>query len=455
MEAAKAKSGRKAKNETKTPDSRKRPLFEAGERRIDELRRVAAAAMNDKPPTRAPVPETKKSRVPGIKVVSHSDEIAGSDADPDADFDTELHSSVANGDSKKPERPTPAMQLQKPIKKSLSGRKRSHESSPEAVPSPKDDQDSEYRASDSEQNDSDDDDREDVKIKSQASFRPKRAAAGANFKEKRIRIDEKDGRIDVKEGRTADDEDVAIVLTAQPGEDQTPQRRILDFIIHDEDGIQRSGEHIDFCNLFISSLVLPMKGVLDKEKAVRCNGFGPIVSWSIMGYEKTFPTLVFCTDLAEYYCSKPAGHYKKLYNVLFDKAKVCVDVYRSLSKPEGGDPLLNLDELIARVSRSFSKQGSSGQFFNREFIINNGKFVVAQLYALDTTATDKQQLFSGLPALVSLEKEGSKRSSNFANPAPPVKAGTLTIREGSSRVNGDCSGGADSMSGDFSPLHFV
>ncbi|CAM6109925.1 unnamed protein product [Calypogeia fissa] len=440
------KSSKKIKNDPKLTNSRKRPLTDAGRKRIEELQKVAGVLNpNPPPPPSEPVPEAaKESRARSGKGGRHGRAKGRIDDGSDAEVETQLHASKANGERKKPELPLP-LQIQRPVKGNLSGRKRALESSSDDDGSANEDQDFDHCANDSDENGSDD--KEYVKVEKRVSSRPQRAAAGTNFKEKRIRLDKKEGLIVVKESKTVDDEEVAIVMTAQPGEDQTPQRRLLDFIIHDDDGNHYSVERIDDAlPLYISSLVLPNTGVADKEKGVRCDGFGPIVSWWIMGYEKNTPTVCFCTELAEYYCIKPAGAYKKLFNVLFDKAKVCVEVYRSLSRPEGGDPLLPLDELIARVSRSFSKQGGSGQFFNREFIINNGKFVVTQLTALDENAGDHQQLFSGLPALVSLEQEGERRIANYGDSGYPLKNGALTIREGSSVANEDGSSGADSMS---------
>ncbi|KAJ7541010.1 hypothetical protein O6H91_10G041100 [Diphasiastrum complanatum] len=277
-----------------------------------------------------------------------------------------------------------------------------------------------------------------------ARKRPKRSAACTSFKEKKFKLNEKDSLIEVKKESLAEGEDVAIVFTSEGEMQQTPQRRIMDFIVHDEDGKSQPIELLDVMQLFITGVMIPLNGAVDKQRGLRCEGFGPIESWSITGYEQGSPVVWICTDMAEYICTKPAGVYKNAYNSLFEKAMVCVEVYRALSKPDGGDPTLSLDELIARVSRCLvsgsGKTNASIPYFNRDWFFSQGKLVVDQLTALDEHADAKEQIFSGLPALQALQKEYLERTqvSRIANPVA-VQSKALTINENRSFGEGGSS----------------
>ncbi|KAM0031344.1 putative DNA (cytosine-5-)-methyltransferase [Helianthus debilis subsp. tardiflorus] len=51
---------------------------------------------------------------------------------------------------------------------------------------------------------------------------------------------------------------------------------------------------------------------------------------------------------------KPATSYKKLFDLFYEKARACVEVYKRLSKSAGGNPDMSLDELLASLVRSMS-----------------------------------------------------------------------------------------------------
>ncbi|XP_057863874.2 DNA (cytosine-5)-methyltransferase 1B [Cryptomeria japonica] len=238
--------------------------------------------------------------------------------------------------------------------------------------------------------------------------RPKRAATVMNYKEKRLCLDGKDSMIEAKEEVTVEEEELAISLTVneQHQEEMPPQRRLVDFIIHDSQGASQPIEMVYGMDLYISGLILPKDGLLDKSKGVRCEGFGVVGTWSITGYENGSPIIWLQTEVAEYMCVKPAGSYKKFFSILNEKAMLCVEVYKALSKPDGGNPELGLDELVARVTRSMSSNKSyQGRFLGRDFILSQGDFIVKQLTGLDSSFEDGDQIFTGLPALVALEQE--------------------------------------------------
>lgn len=263
--------------------------------------------------------------------------------------------------------------------------------------------------------------------RNQIRRQPKRTATGMHYKEKNIRLDKKRSIIEAKKLRITEEEKVAISLTEQDVEDSDespPQRRLTDFTVHDEHGKSQAIEMVNAINLYISGYICPMNGSLDKSEGVRCEGFGRVESWSITGYEDGFPVLWLTTGAAEYICVKPAGPYKKFFTILQEKAMLCVEVYRALSKPDGGMPELGLDELVARVTRSISKN-HQGRFMGRDFILSQGSFIVSQLEALDDDdSSENEQRFTGLPSLVALESEYFKFSKKGSEGVKVVESST-------------------------------
>ncbi|CBI27718.3 unnamed protein product, partial [Vitis vinifera] len=148
----------------------------------------------------------------------------------------------------------------------------------------------------------------------------------------------------------------------------------------------------------------------EKQKGVRCEGFGRIESWAISGYEDGSPVIWVSTDVADYDCVKPASSYKNFYDHFFEKARACVEVFRKLSKSSGGNPDLSLDELLASVVRSMSASRCfSGGGSIKDFIISQGEFIYNQLIGLEATSNQSDQIFAELPVLVALRDEGCKR----------------------------------------------
>ncbi|KAJ4715071.1 DNA (cytosine-5)-methyltransferase [Melia azedarach] len=258
--------------------------------------------------------------------------------------------------------------------------------------------------------------------------RPKRAAACTDFKEKSARISEKAFLIESKKDEVVDDEMVAIGLTARQ-DDGHPNRRLTDFILHNEDGVPQPLEMLEIDDLFISGIILPLEESSDrqKEKGVRCEGFGRIESWNISGYEDGSPVIWLSTDLADYDCRKPATSYKKYYELFFEKARACVEVYKKLSKASGGNSDCSLDELLAGVVRSMSgsKCFSDGASI-KDFVISHGEFVYNQLIGLDETSKNSDQKFAALPVLLALREESSK-CENFMQAKATSLGGTLSI----------------------------
>ncbi|PKI39705.1 hypothetical protein CRG98_039875, partial [Punica granatum] len=245
-----------------------------------------------------------------------------------------------------------------------------------------------------------------------APKRPRRAVACTSFKEKPEHFSEKSDLIEAKKDQVAEDEILAIRMTAGK-DDERPNRRLSDFILHDSKGLPQPFEMSEVDDLFISGLILPLEESAekekDREKGVRCEGFGRIESWAISGYEDGSPVIWLSTDIADYDCLKPAGSYKKFYDHFFEKARACVEVYKKLSASSGGSSDCSLDELLAGVIRAMSgsKCFSSGSSI-RDFIISQGEFIYNQLVGLDDTSKKNERMFVEMPVLAALRDENNK-----------------------------------------------
>ncbi|OMO90364.1 hypothetical protein CCACVL1_07400 [Corchorus capsularis] len=134
--------------------------------------------------------------------------------------------------------------------------------------------------------------------------RPKRAAACTDFKEKSVRVSEKSSIIETRKDILADDEIMAVGLTSGAEEDR-PNRRLNDFILHDSEGSARPIEMLEVSDMFITGLISPLEESSEKEKSFRCEGFGRVESWSISGYEDGCPVIWLSTDVADYHCWLP------------------------------------------------------------------------------------------------------------------------------------------------------
>ncbi|KAI4351936.1 hypothetical protein L6164_006235 [Bauhinia variegata] len=257
---------------------------------------------------------------------------------------------------------------------------------------------------------------------------PRRAAASKNLKEKSIPICEKSCLIEKRKDRVVDEEIIAVDLTSVK-DDGRPNRRLTDFIIHDENGTAQPLEMLEVTDMFITGIVLPFEESTDKKKqeGVRCEGFGRIESWDISGYEDSFPVIWLSTDIADYHCLKPATNYKKYYDRFFEKARACVEVYKKLSQSSGQDPHISLDELLAGMARSISgSKHFSGTASIKDFVISQGEFIYKQLIGLDMTSKNNDRTFADNPVLVAL-RDQSHQHGNFLRSQLMSSGGTLKI----------------------------
>ncbi|XP_006650735.1 DNA (cytosine-5)-methyltransferase 1A [Oryza brachyantha] len=264
-----------------------------------------------------------------------------------------------------------------------------------------------------------------------ASKRPKRAAACSNFKEKALGLSEKDSIITIKESRVEEEEIDAVNLTRTGPEDGRPCRKIVDFILHDGDGNPQPFEMSEVDDIFISALVMPLDDDLEKDKGrgIRCAGFGRIENWAISGYDEGAAVIWVSTETADYRCVKPASSYKSCFEHFSEKARVCVEVYKKLARSVGGNPQVDLEELIAGVVRSINSNRSFAGTVTKDFVISSGQFIYKQLIGLDHTADNDDEMLSTLPVLVALKDECKSRAGFMHLPAMPSN-GTLRINDG-------------------------
>ncbi|XP_045814038.1 DNA (cytosine-5)-methyltransferase 1-like [Trifolium pratense] len=260
---------------------------------------------------------------------------------------------------------------------------------------------------------------------------PKRSVSAArkNLKEQTFSISDKSSLIETKQDQIVEEEFLAVRMTAGQ-DDGRPNRRLTDFILHDETGAAQPLEMLEINDLFITGLILPLEGSVDKKKeeGVRCEGFGRIESWDISGYEDGSPVIWISTDIADYDCQKAAASYKKYYDHFFEKARACLEVYKKLAKSSGGDPDISLDELLAGMARSMSgSKYFSGTASLKEFIISQGEFIYKQLIGLELKPNDKG--FEDIPALIALREESNKQA-NFASAQVMPSNATLRIGSG-------------------------
>lgn len=258
---------------------------------------------------------------------------------------------------------------------------------------------------------------------------PRRAASCTNFKSKPLRLSDKSSTIENKKVQVVEEEIAALSLIPGP-DDPRPNRRLTDFIFHDADGKPQPVEMLEVDDIFISGVILPLEKTSEKEKdtGVRCEGYGRIEDWSISGYEDGSPVIWVSTDLADYDCVKPAGSYKKLFGLFYEKARSCVEVYKRLSKSAGGNPDLSLDELLASLVRSMSGSKNFPHGISiRDLIVSWGGFIYEQLAGLDDAPNSTDKPFVELPVLEALRDESKKGEERVMIPVGGTMNAPLKI----------------------------
>lgn len=264
-------------------------------------------------------------------------------------------------------------------------------------------------------------------------LRPRRSAAPASFKEERIDLGERYAKVRVIKEENVADENEAVLATSKESSTSSgelPQRRLLDFQFQTQEGKAQSLDALGREPLFISALVVPFTGPLDKKHGVRCEGFGAISSWKLGGLGGSFGAGVWVfTQTGAYLCAKPAGSYKRLFTPFEEMGELCAELYRGLAKAEGGDPEASLDELLAKVARETS--GKTGRRLTRDAFLKHGVALFEQLVKLDkkdTKGKGTELLWEAMPALVSLKEQAERREADAGMPSVNVNGG-IVIKE--------------------------
>lgn len=268
---------------------------------------------------------------------------------------------------------------------------------------------------------------------------PKRAAACKDFKDKLVRLSEKSATIEKKREQVVEEELEAIGLTAGH-DDPRPNRRLTDFIFHDVEGHPQPVEMLEVTDIFISGVILPLEesSGKEKEKGIRCNGFGRVESWAISGYEDGSPVIWVSTKIADYDCVKPASSYKNIYSLFDEKAHACIEVYEKLTKASGGDPNICLEDLLARVVRSMNERKSlRNKMSVKDFILSQGEFIHDQLVGLDESSKKSDLSLGELPALLALKEASIKNMGLMAGEMGSSNASHTALRIGGDKTNTD------------------
>ncbi|KAK8950227.1 DNA (cytosine-5)-methyltransferase 1A [Platanthera guangdongensis] len=146
----------------------------------------------------------------------------------------------------------------------------------------------------------------------------------------------------------------------------------------------------------------------EKEREVKCEGFGRIEKWSISGYDEGTSIVWVITELAEYECVNPASIYKMFFVHFSEKARICVEVHKILTK-SCRNPDLSLEELLAAVVHSFSGSGSSNGGDNKDFVMSLGEFIYNQLIGIDETPEGNIASIASRLSLCALRDECRRR----------------------------------------------
>ena len=80
-----------------------------------------------------------------------------------------------------------------------------------------------------------------------------------------VRISEKSCVVETKKDKLVNEEFLTVCLTFGK-DDGHPNRRLADFVLHDENGVLQLLETLEFDDMFIFGLILPLKESSDKEK---------------------------------------------------------------------------------------------------------------------------------------------------------------------------------------------
>ncbi|KAL4182455.1 hypothetical protein AMTRI_Chr11g150170 [Amborella trichopoda] len=151
----------------------------------------------------------------------------------------------------------------------------------------------------------------------------------------------------IEEGiRVNNDELVAVYMTGTKGiEILLAQRQLKGFKMLDEGEELQPFENMEHDRLYITSEIWPSSNSEEPDLGVRCNSFGPAVSWCITGYEEGAPHIWVSTDYVDYLCRKPNADYKPFFKPFYEKAMLCIRAFHVFS----ASPDLEFDEFCRKL----------------------------------------------------------------------------------------------------------
>ena len=130
-------------------------------------------------------------------------------------------------------------------------------------------------------------------------------------------------------------------------DDGCPNRRLTDFVLHDENGVQQPLEMLEVDDMFIFGLILPLEESLEKEKekVIIWEGFGWLESWDFSSYEDGSPVIWLSTEIADYHCLRPASSYASISDYLIAEK---LDVKSIVNQMISGNALSNTTVWLLR-----------------------------------------------------------------------------------------------------------
>lgn len=243
----------------------------------------------------------------------------------------------------------------------------------------------------------------------------RQAAQNLTFQEKLVRLDHKDDKLVIKEEIKCKTEKEALLETeaAMPS---IKVRRLNDFAITDGKGNHEPIENLQFSaahdistsngstiasDLYISGVIFPAEGTINKAMGRRVEKIGPLTSFSIDVSSGTSAIVQLTTIAATYSLLRPATSYKKHFSNLSGQAEIFYEIHQALDSHGGGSAFATLEEVIARLARSKATKGFATP---REGLLLNGKFVLNQLARLDEKSGGKAVKFAETEFFKALSK---------------------------------------------------
>ena len=117
--------------------------------------------------------------------------------------------------------------------------------------------------------------------------------------------------------------------------------------MHDENGVLQPLQMLEVDDMFISGHILPLEesSKKEKEKVIRCEGFGRLKSWDFFGYEDGSLVIWLSTNIVDYHCLRHASSYTSISLYLIAKK---LDVKSIVNQMILGNALTNTTVWLLR-----------------------------------------------------------------------------------------------------------